>query len=85
MRKALLFELGLKPPENEQNLQEDPYLILGYGVNAYMEIVAGFGKLYCALTFITLPLMLLYNFYGEALGGSSSLFLGNLGSADMFC
>ena len=84
LRKALLEELGLKPPENEQNIQEDPYLILGYGVEAYMDIMISLAKLYAMLTIISIPLILIY-IQGSALDGSSLATLGNLGSASMFC
>lgn len=88
----MLKELGLKPTENEQDIEEDPYLILGYGVNAYMEIVLAFCKMFAMLTLASLPLYIIYaqgGFYDEGSGMTShyitQFFLGNMGSSSMFC
>jgi hypothetical protein len=35
LRKTLLMEMKIKLPKGEAQMQNDPFLILGYGVNAY--------------------------------------------------
>lgn len=92
MRLSLLKELGLKPTENEVEIEDDPYLILGYGVNAYMEVLIAFLKMYLTLMVASIPFYLVYshgNAYGAGTGMNSQaitqFFLGNLGSSSMFC
>ena len=31
-----MSELGLKIPKGEKEIQNDPYLLLGFGINAYL-------------------------------------------------
>ena len=32
-------EMELEPPEGQEDYNEDPFLLLGYGVNAYFDIL----------------------------------------------
>ena len=39
LRSSMLKELGLKMPKTEIELQKEPFLRLGYGVNSYFDII----------------------------------------------
>jgi hypothetical protein len=39
LRIALLNELGLKLPKTEKKVNKNPFLLLGYGVNSYFEVL----------------------------------------------
>jgi hypothetical protein len=39
LRKALMQEMDLTPPEGQDAIEGDPFLLLGYGVNAYFDIL----------------------------------------------
>jgi hypothetical protein len=39
LRIAMLKELGLKLPKTEKKVNKNPFLLLGYGVNSYFEIL----------------------------------------------
>ena len=40
LKKALLEELGLEAPETDAMVAEDPFLLLGYGINAFFDLLA---------------------------------------------
>ena len=50
----------------------DPYLVLGYGVNAYMDIVLSFAKMFMVLTVSSIPLYIVYS-SGKAYGPGTGL------------
>ena len=39
LRKTLLEEMEIKMPKSESQIIEEPFLLLGYGVNAFFEIM----------------------------------------------
>jgi hypothetical protein len=53
----MLEELGLHAPK--ENLK-DPYLVLGYGVNAYYQILASLAKMFFWVFIFSLPLFYVY-------------------------
>lgn len=58
---ALLNEMDLLLPENAEEIEEDPYLLLGYGINAYFEILIYCFQMCIWLTVFTMPLMYFYS------------------------
>lgn len=61
LRMALLNEMDLLLPENAEEIEEDPYLLLGYGINAYFEILIYCFQMCIWLTVFTMPLMYFYS------------------------
>ena len=39
LRQSMMKELDIKMPKSEEQIQDDPFLILGYGVNAFFDIL----------------------------------------------
>jgi len=39
LRLALLGEMGLKLPSTEKRLAKQPFLLLGFGINSYFDIM----------------------------------------------
>ena len=50
----------LKPPKNKQQLMEDPFLLLGYGVNAYFGTMMHLAKMFCVITIFLIPVLAMY-------------------------
>jgi hypothetical protein len=61
LKLAFLQELELPVPENEDELKDDPYLSLGYGCNAYYDIVLASFKLFVFCSFACIPLFYIYS------------------------
>ena len=57
-KKALFKELNIKMYSDQS--REDPFLILGYGVNAYIEILTSFSYMFLAITIFVIPVYLIY-------------------------
>lgn len=61
VKECILKELGLKLPRNEYGIVEDPYLMLGYGANAYFEILANLAYLFIVIFVVSLPVFYIYS------------------------
>ena len=60
LRQSLLQELNFKVPKSDNELYEDPYLILGYGINAYYDILLSLCTMFCCITLFCLPIYYTY-------------------------
>ena len=61
LKLCILQELELAPPE--VNLDE-PYLALGYGLNAYFDILASVSKMFVWVSIFAVPIFYIYGVYG---------------------
>ena len=90
LKEALLKEMKLDPPESDAHIQRDPFILLGYGVNAYFDILY---YLCCCFVFVTIFSLPIYSLYSNEIGFSdqgisrhlSRYSLGNLGGSSMAC
>ena len=60
LKRAIKRKLGLKQSKSEEQVENNPFLLLGYGMNAYFDVVM---QLFCMMLFITIfaiPLMSRY-------------------------
>jgi len=53
--------MGIKIPKNDAMMTEDPFLYLGYGVNAYFNTMLNLSKMFCMITLFVLPLYAVYS------------------------
>ena len=74
LKKGLRQRLGIKNPKSDMVLEIDPYLRLGYGLNAYLEIIVQLMVLMVFCMFITVPLMITYASH-DALAGQPSYYM----------
>ena len=61
---ALLNKLGMKMSKSEQKIEDDPFLLVGFGFNAYLDMIKYLGILFALLALISLPSMYIYSKYG---------------------
>lgn len=101
MRRAIIDELrlnhepakGLIPfiPLNEEQADDNPFLLAGYGVNSFFNIMLKLVYMFIVISCVFTPIMLIYN-HNEQQGVSElekpswkssfhSITLGNLGGA----
>lgn len=91
LKLALLNELDLPAPENSGEIAKDPFLLLGYGINAYFSLMTSIAKLFLVLTVLSLPLLIYYaNNEVKALSDFpfypiKQFSLGNLGGSSVTC
>ena len=60
LRQVLLQELKFKVPRSEDEIFDDPYVILGYGVNAYYDILFSLCIMFACITIFCIPIYLTY-------------------------
>ena len=53
--------MDLKTAKNEKEIDEDPYLLLGYGVNSYFDILASLSIMFACITIFCIPVMYVYS------------------------
>jgi hypothetical protein len=95
LRKSLLIDLDIHISEDmrEQNkmLKDDPFLYLGYGVNAYFRILYQMMMLFIIVTIFYLPIFSVYSsnsakaLKGQASYGINQYSMGNIGGSGVEC
>jgi len=91
LRKTLLDEMKIKMPKSENQIIEDPFLILGYGVNAYFDIMLSLCFGLITITVFCLPLFYFFSHNAQLglLDEGKYVFnqftLGNMGGASVHC
>ena len=61
LRKTLLEEMQIRMPKSETQLQNEPFLRLGYGVNAYFDIMLSIFYMFTFISLVCLPMFHLYS------------------------
>lgn len=61
LRYAVLEEMKIKKPKNDDMLRDDPFLYLGYGVNAYFNTMLNLAKMFAMITLFVIPLYMVYS------------------------
>eukprot|EP00355_Strombidium_rassoulzadegani_P007408 CAMPEP_0168620868 /NCGR_PEP_ID=MMETSP0449_2-20121227/7377_1 /TAXON_ID=1082188 /ORGANISM="Strombidium rassoulzadegani, Strain ras09" /LENGTH=1171 /DNA_ID=CAMNT_0008661923 /DNA_START=74 /DNA_END=3586 /DNA_ORIENTATION=+ len=94
LRKTLLEEMGIKMPDSENQLIEEPFLMLGYGINAYFDIMLSLCLMFFSITLFCLPLYYMFA-YNDAQGLKNfnegfkfqitKWSLGNMGGSTVIC
>ena len=89
LKHSLRHKLGIKVSKSDRNLEEDPYLRLGYGLNAFFNLLCHLLLLILLCSLITVPLLMIFARF-DALENkqgylSAQFSLGNLGGANVIC
>lgn len=83
--------MELNVPMSEVAIREDPFMILGYGINAYFEIINSLFWMMLFVTFAFLPILSVYSSNPiNALASRPKAFfnmwtLGNYGASSVKC
>ena len=89
LKGALRRKLDMSIPKSDLRIEEDPYLQLGYGMNAYFQIVLQLMCMVSCIMVVTVPLMLIYASHdglSQQPGYSFNQYtLGNFGGSDALC
>ena len=55
----------MKVRKSEQKIEEDPFLLLGYGLNSYFAVVVQLMVMMGLVMLISIPLMMIYSSYDD--------------------
>ena len=84
-------ELQVKIPKTEKEVQDDPYLMLGYGLNAFFDVMFSMMQMFVCITIFCIPIYMSYSQGGQKAYSDSLAYpitqfmLGNMGGATMYC
>lgn len=89
LKRAIRNKLGLKVPKSDERIDANPFLLLGYGMNSYFEVMVELMVMVGLISLVTVPLMMTFSSF-DALAaypgyGWNQYTLGNIGGADSFC
>ena len=89
LKRSLRKKLEFHYPKSEKRAEDDPFLLLGYGMNSYLTIMLELTMLTLLISIVTVPLMLSFASF-DALAGMpnydwNQYTLGNIGGSDAFC
>ena len=89
LRKSLLKKMDMKMPKSDLQLEEDPFLRLGFGMNAYFDTLFYLMIMMVFISVFSLPSMYIYSSYSgiraDAMGSITQFSLGNMGGASTLC
>ena len=89
LKRAIRRKLEISIPKSDEAIEQDPFLLLGYGMNSYFQIMVELMVMVGLISIVTIPLMLSLSEYGalEQYPGYewNQYTLGNIGGADAFC
>ena len=75
--------------KNDARIEEDPFILLGYGMNSYFAVVVQLLIMVGLITCCTLPMMFIYSSFDDLVSNPGYEFnqytLGNMGGAVAFC
>ena len=89
LRQSLLEKLDIRMPKSEIKLEEDPYLRLGFGMNAYFDTLKILIYSMLFICIFTIPNMHIYSegngIKEDLMGFITQYSLGNMGGAEGYC
>lgn len=60
LKKSIRLKIGIKPTKADKIIEEDPYLLLGYGINSYLTIMLQLVFLMVLISCLAIPLMMYF-------------------------
>ena len=89
LKRAIRRKLEITVPKSDQRIEDDPFLLLGYGMNSYFEVMVQLMIMVGLISLVTIPLMMTLSSFGalEQFPGYNfnQFTLGNIGGSDIFC
>ena len=65
MMNAIYKEMDIKKPKGEKAKHENPFIVLGYGINAFFEIQFSLFWMFVWITLFMIPIYMMYSSNGE--------------------
>ena len=64
LKRAIRRKLELQVPKSDQRIEDDPFLLLGYGMNSYFQIMVELMIMVGLISLVTIPLMMTLSSFG---------------------
>jgi len=89
-----MTDMGMKVPHSEDELIEDPFLILGFGINAYFDMMLELCEMFVIISLFFIPVYMWYSGNKESALNTKEMnpfkqlrifTMGNLAGATTMC
>ena len=60
LKSALLKKLEIKVPKTDIMMQQDPYILLGFGINSYFDLLWSLSMMMAVITVFSIPIYYIY-------------------------
>ena len=89
LKRAIRRKLEVTVPKSDQRIADNPFLLIGYGMNSYLQIMVELMIMVGLISLVTIPLMMTLSSFGalEQFPGYdfNQYTLGNIGGSNVFC
>ena len=89
LKRSLRLRLGVPNLKSDLVVEKDPYLLLGFGINSYFQIMVQLMYFMLMVSCLAVPLMLYFASFEGTRGQVGYYFsqfsMGNLGGASTYC
>lgn len=89
LKHSIRKKLDIKVPSTDKAIEKDPYLLVGYGMNAFFETLRQLFTMMLFISFFAVCLMITYSQFSGLEGTKLYLFsqfsMGNLGGSKAIC
>ena len=87
LKRALRRKLDMKISKSDERIEKDPYLLLGYGLNSYFEIMISLMKMMIFVSIFAVALMSRFSQFSalSKQAGFQVYSVGNMGGAEAVC
>jgi len=68
LKRSIRRKLELSVPKSDLRIEEDPFLLLGYGMNSYLQVMIELIILTGLFSLVTIPLMLSFSSFNALEG-----------------
>jgi hypothetical protein len=58
LKDAILDDMAIPMPENDKDVSEDPFILLGYGINSFFDLMNQLFWMAILITIFFMPLMM---------------------------
>lgn len=89
MRESILNDMGMEMPKNDAETSEDPFILLGYGINSFFDLMSQLFWFAIMVTIFMTPLMMEFSNHSGLAKEPRYIFnqfaLGNMGGTTIAC
>jgi len=88
LKNSLRQKLGITMPKSDTKLEQNPFLRMGYGMNAYFDLIINLMKMMGFISVVAaMPAMVIYDSYSSLTPYVmfDNFMLGNMGGASFVC
>ena len=89
LKRSIRKKLDIPVEKQDLVIEKDPYLLLGYGINSYLNVMLQLLAMMLIISCLAIPLAVFFSTHsgtkGQVLHYFSQFSFGNLGGSSTYC